>query len=140
MAAKHDLTGAWTFNVDNPGRTWVPAIMMFGGDGSVSVAVPPVQPSQTEAAANLIVASSGFGRWQRDENGATVTFAIAESDLQGRLIDTVTVRAICTTAEDGATATCSFTSTFVDSAGKELAVAPGTMEGTRIVAESPATA
>ena len=130
------FVGSWRMTVFEAEGPPTLALATFGADGTVvtaehPVVTPPVAPGP-------IFASGGHGAWTpTGPDAAILTFVGLGSDGQGKLFGTVTMRAgiMLGTAEQAFSG--EFVATLTNPEGRAMATFPGTLQGTRIVAEAP---
>jgi hypothetical protein len=131
-----DFVGAWRLTVVEANGSSSQALATVGADGTMVTAEHPVvTPPITDGP---VFTSSGRA-WRATGPGTAVfSFVGLGCDGNGTFFGTVTIRSEITLAAGGETFSGEFAATIADPTGKTLAVIPGTIQATRIVAEAPA--
>jgi hypothetical protein len=130
------FVGSWRLSVFEAEGPPTLALASFGADGTLvaaehPVVTPPVAPG-------AVFASAWHGAWTVTGPDTAVFTAVGLGSLgQGTLFAVLTVRAGIALEADRRTLTGEFAATVADPEGTTLAIYPGTLRGTRIVAESP---
>jgi hypothetical protein len=135
------LVGSWRTTVSIPGGPPPStSLSTIHDDGTIVSSGFPAQVPPPGSPVSVIFVSSGHGSWEATgPNDAIFTFVEQWADGQGDPLLTLTVNSTATLGDDGQTFTGSFDSTIADLTGNIVASFPGTVQGTRIVAEGPAT-
>jgi hypothetical protein len=86
----------------------------------------------------VVFLSAGHGAWDATGSDTAIfTFADLQADGQGNPDGTGIVRASITLDPDGQAFSGEYVRTFADPAGNTVAIIPGTVQASRIVAEAP---
>ncbi|MBA2470495.1 MAG: hypothetical protein H0V37_13910 [Chloroflexia bacterium] len=122
--ADHPARGAWTVTSDPGDTEFSPRLAILSADGSALF----VSGYQT----------TGVGTWEPTGDTTAVVTFIVVTDGPAQIV----IRASLEIAPDGASFTGTFTNEFVfDPAGGGTSgeIGPGTLDGTRLMAEAPGT-
>jgi hypothetical protein len=112
----------------------------IGSDGTFTSAAPAVLQAPPGAPFKLAFISGGHGVWQPvGTDTIAFTFVHLQSDEQGRLQGTVTVRGRLILGADGNSLTGPLTATITDPSGAVVANFAATSQGRRIGVEAMAT-
>jgi hypothetical protein len=132
-----DFVGSWRLTVVEANGSSSQALATLGADGTMVTAEHPVVTPPV--ADGPVLTSSGHGAWRSTGPGTAVsTFVGLGCDGSGAFFGTVTIRSKVTLDAGAETFGGEFTATIADPTGKTMAVIPGTIQATRIVAEAPA--
>ena len=134
-----DFVGSWRLTVVEANGSSSQGLATVGADGTMVTAEHPVVTPPI--ADGPVFASSGHGAWRATgPETAVCSFVGLGCDGRGNFFGTVTIRSEITLGAGGETFSGEFAATIADPAGKTLAVFPGTIQATRIVAEASAVA
>ena len=134
------FVGSWRVAVTPPQGTPFVTLSTFGADGTVLTSTLPAQQPPPGAPSGTVFFSTAHGAWEATgADTAIATFVHLRASADGQPVGTVTIRLSITLGADADTFGGEYAATLADAAGNVPATPAGTVEATRIVAESPGT-